>query len=120
MKLVLHDKKQVVTIFENVENLRIKGQDLTWTGGALGGLGESISYILVPNEVEVNREDPVTEELLAHDTINDGNQVPSYDEIKAENKLLKARVDSTEGAMINIIDMILEQNPLALESLMKK
>lgn len=120
MKLVLHDNKQVVTIFENVENLRIQKNNLVWQDGALGELGEGLYYILVPNETEVKANDSVSEELLKKDTITDSNKTPTYDDLRVENKILKARVDSTEGAMINIIDMILEQNPLALESLMKK
>lgn len=120
MKLVLHDKTEVVTIFENIENLRIQGRELSWTGGSIGGLKEDMFFILVPDETIVKRGDAITDELLSKDVISEsGKVVPTYDEVIKENRLLRARVDSTESAMINIIDMLLEQNPLALDKLGK-
>lgn len=102
MKLVLYMNNVIEQIFPNAENLVVVGRDLSWSGGAIGGLGKDMCFLWLEDEVEVEMNDTVTPELVA---LNKYKKSPTVEDVLEENRQHKERIASLESTIIDMMDM---------------
>lgn len=102
MKLVLYMNNVIEQIFPHAENLEVVGRNLTWSGGAIGGLGKDMFFLWLEDDVEVKVNDAVTPELIA---CNKYKAPPTIEEVLEENRRHKERIATLESTLIDMMDM---------------
>lgn len=99
MKLVLYgDNGAVLEVVEDLREIEVGSDAVTWANGSLRGI--KAQYVIVPDEATIG--DEVTAELIAS---NNAERFRAVDLVE-ENRQLKERLDFTELALINVMDMM--------------
>ncbi|KMJ58073.1 hypothetical protein AB685_14780 [Bacillus sp. LL01] len=99
MKLVLYaESNAVLEVIEDLRDIEVEADAVTWRDGSLRGI--KAQYIIVPDDAEVGAE--VSAELIAQDQAEQFRKI----DLAEENRQLKERLDFTELALINVMDMM--------------
>jgi hypothetical protein len=100
LKLAIYQKDGgLSSVFEDIENPRINGQDLYSDKGSFFSINEN--HILLDNDVEV--PDVLSDELL---TLDKKASIPKFITVEEENADLKTRLDDAEMAIISLMDFM--------------
>ncbi|WP_404351694.1 hypothetical protein LG311_10325 [Sutcliffiella horikoshii] len=99
MKLVLYgNNNAVLEVIEGLRDIKVEADAVKWADGSLRGI--KAQYVIVPDDATIG--DEVTAELIAQDKADDYRAV----DLAEENRQLKERLDFTEMALINVMDMM--------------
>lgn len=111
--MLTRERTHVEYVFENLTIYKIKDNEIFCNTGTVS----LDRYIIVEDEVEVKRDDVITEELLALDKTEDfifkevtvQEQVKELElknqQLEEEKKLLESRTQTLEVTMLDIMDM---------------
>jgi hypothetical protein len=99
MKLVLYDNSNVVVkTIENIRSPVVEGDIIEWEEGSLSGI--NLPFLLLDDVIEI--AEVITDEIK---TFDKKEQFTKADLVK-ENQELRARLESTEMAIITLMDFM--------------